>query len=104
MAQPAAYQWIDGNSTIPLRVSVTMMCGCALSESGPWRAADTEVEASVSMNGVWQPAQEMTFDAAAGQFNAELETQDPGIYEVEVRAWVGSSNNAGVARTAFFVR
>lgn len=28
----------------------------------------------------------------------------PGLYEIEVRAWMGPTNNAGVARTAFFVR
>jgi len=102
--QPAAYQWADKNASVPLQASVTMMCGCALSVNGPWRAGDTEVEASVSINGKRQPLQKMTFDAATGRFGTELKTKDPGVYEVEVRAWAAATNNAGVGRTAFFVR
>ncbi|UXI66207.1 hypothetical protein [Tahibacter amnicola] len=104
LVEPAAYQWVDKQSTVPLQASVTMMCGCALSVDGHWRAGDTEVEVSVSINGKPQPAQRMTFDAAAGRFGTELKTQEPGIYEVEVRAWVAATNNAGVGRTTFFVR
>lgn len=103
LVQPAAYQWSDKNSSVPLQAAVTMMCGCGLSENGPWKVGDTEVEASVSINGKSQPVQKLAFDAASGKFATQIKTQGPGIYEVEVRAWAGPTNNAGVARTAFFV-
>ncbi|MEQ4576823.1 MAG: hypothetical protein ABN502_18065 [Gammaproteobacteria bacterium] len=104
VAQPVAYQWLEKGKPVPLQASVTMMCGCALSIDGPWRAGDTEVEVSVSANGKPQPVRKMAFDAATGRFNAEMVPDAPGIYEVEVRAWAAGTNNAGVARTAFFVR
>lgn len=104
LVQPAAYQWAEKNSSVPVQAAVTMMCGCALSADGPWRAADTEVDVSIAINGEPQPVQRMSFDAATGRFGTEVKTQGPGTYEVEVRAWAGATNNAGVGRTAFFVR
>lgn len=38
IADPIAYRWVKAGDTVPLRVGVTMLCGCAISEKGPWRA------------------------------------------------------------------
>lgn len=80
-----------------------MLCGCALSESGPWRAASTEVEVLVAVDGAKPRRYPLSFDPATAMFGVDIPTNAPGLYELEVRAWMGASNNAGVARSAFFV-
>lgn len=103
LAQPVAYQWIKAGTSVPLRASVTMLCGCAISESGPWPAGDVEVEAYATVDGNALGKVGLRFDPDSGMFDASLPTTAPGLYEVEVRAWMGKHHNAGVARTAFFV-
>jgi len=104
IADPIAYRWVKAGETVPLRVGVTMLCGCAISQDGPWRASDTEVEATVTANGGASRRLPLRFDPASATFTANIPTQAAGLYEVEVRGWVAASNNAGVAHTAFFVR
>ncbi|MDH4743306.1 hypothetical protein OMP43_04675 [Sphingomonas sp. CBMAI 2297] len=104
IADPMAYQWVKKGETVRLRAGVTMLCGCALSENGPWRASDAEVEAHVTVNGASAGPYKLQFDAASASFGASIPATAPGLYEIEVRAWMGPSNNAGVARAAFFVR
>lgn len=104
VATPTAYQQVSAGTSVPLRAGVTMLCGCALSENGPWRAADTEVEAWVTRDGAAPRRIAMTFDPQAAHFGAVIPDVQPGLYEVEIRAWTGPTNNAGIARTAFFVR
>lgn len=103
LAQPLAYQRIKAGTTVPLRAGVTMLCGCALSENGPWPASDVEVEAYVTVDGAALDKVGLRFDPESAMFDAKLPATAPGLYEVEVRAWMGKRNNAGVARTAFFV-
>lgn len=103
LANPVAYQWVKAGTAVPLRASVTMLCGCTISENGAWRAEDVEVDAYVAANGAEPRRLELRFDPGTAMFDASIPTAGPGLYEVEVRAWMGPSNNAGVARTAFFV-
>lgn len=104
VAAPTAYQQVKAGTSIGLRVGVTMLCGCPISQEGPWRAADTEVEAYVTRDGATPQRISLTFDPEESEFVAGISDLRPGLYEVEFRAWAQLSNNAGVARTAFFVR
>lgn len=104
MVEPAAFQPVKRGAEVPLQVSVTMMCGCALSEDGPWKAGTTDVDYQVTVNGDVQPLQRMTFDPASGRYKAAYIPREPGIHEVEVRAWDAANGNAGVGRTTVFVR
>jgi hypothetical protein len=104
LSGPIAYRWVTAGETVPLRVGVTMLCGCAISQDGPWRASDTEVEAIVTTNGGASRRLPLRFDPASATFTANMPTQAAGLYEVEVRGWVAARNNASVAHTAFFVR
>ncbi|MGK6321250.1 hypothetical protein [Sphingomonas sp. DT-204] len=101
---PAAYQSVTAGTVVPLRVSVTMLCGCPISPDGPWRVSDTGVEAFVEVDGAPPRRLTLDFDAATSMFGASIQTERPGLHEVEIRAWMGPSNNAGVSRVAFFVR
>lgn len=103
VASPLAYQTVKAGTTVPVRVGVTMLCGCAITTAGPWRASDTEVRASLVIDGGAARLIPLRFDAATGVFVADIPADSHGLYELEVSAWMGSSNNAGVARTAFFV-
>jgi len=104
IAHPVAYRWAKVGEAVPLRVGVTMLCGCAISETGPWRASDTEVEAFVTTNGKSPRRLPLRFEPDTAIFAADLPASEVGLYEVEVRGWMKASNNAGIARTAFFVR
>lgn len=104
LVEPAAFHWAERDRELPLQAVVTMMCGCALSVDGPWRAADTEVDYQVTVNGKRQPKQRMRYDAASGRYLGTLLPREAGIHEIEVQAWEGPHNNAGVARTSVFVR
>lgn len=103
LASPVAYEWIQAGEAVPLRAGVAMLCGCAISASGPWHAGDTEVEVHVTVNGAEAQRHLLQFDPDTAMFGVDIPTHGPGLYELEVRAWMGPSNNAGVAHTAFFV-
>lgn len=103
VAQPMAYQSIKAGASVPLHVGVTMLCGCAITTQGPWRADDLEVQASLVIDGGVAKTIPLRFDAEAGVFVSEIPAVSSGLYELEVRAWMAASNNTGVARTAFFV-
>lgn len=104
VASPVAYEWVVAGTAIPLRASVTMLCGCPIGSDGPWLAKDTDVEAFLTINGGAAQRFAMKFDPGAALFGAQIPTDSPGLYELELRAWMGPSNNAGVMRTAFFVK
>lgn len=104
VATPVAYQSVKAGTIIPLRAGVTMLCGCPISADGPWRAGDMTVEAFVGVDGGPQQRITLNFDAETAIYGASIRTEKPGLYEVEIRAWMGPSNNAGVSRVAFFVR
>lgn len=103
IADPVAYRWVKTGERVPLRVGVTMLCGCTISQDGPWRVSDTEVEAVVTTNGGAPRRIPLRFDPGAALFTADVPAKEAGLYEVEVTGWVAASNNAGVAHTAFFV-
>ena len=104
LVSPAAFQPGKRDTQVWVEVAVTMMCGCALSVDGPWKAGDTDVELRVTANGKPQPAQRLTFEAGKGVFLGSYFPREPGIHELEVRAWDAPNGNAGVARTTVFVR
>lgn len=47
LVEPAAFQPAKQGAALPLQVAVTMMCGCALSEDGPWKAGAVEARTTV---------------------------------------------------------
>jgi hypothetical protein len=104
LVSPAAFQPGKRDTQVGVEVAVTMMCGCALSVDGPWKAGDTDVELRVTANGKPLPAQRLTFDAGSGRFTGSYYPREAGIHEFEVRAWDAPNGNAGVARTTVFVR
>lgn len=104
LASPIAYQWIKTGTNVPVRVGVTMLCGCTISAQGPWRVDETDVEIHVTVDGGTSRRYPLRFDPGSGLFGMDIPVDQPGLHELEVRAWMGASNNAGVARTAFFVQ
>jgi len=72
VADPIAYRWVKASETVPLRAGVTMLCGCAISQDGPWRASDTEVEAIVTINGGASRRIPLRFDPASATSTANI--------------------------------
>ena len=104
LASPVAYPWFKTGTNVPVRVGVTMLCGCTISVQGPWRVDETDVELHVTVEGGAPRRYPLRFDPDSGLFGADIPVEQPGLHELEVRAWMGSSNNAGMARTAFFAQ
>lgn len=104
VASPVAYRWLKTGANVPVRAGVTLLCGCAISPQGPWRVDDTEVDVHVTVDGGASRRYRLKFNPEDALFGVDIPADRPGMYELEVRAWMGSGNNAGVARTAFFVQ
>jgi len=103
LVAPIAYQHVHAGAAVPLQASVTMMCGCPFSIRGQWRADELEVEAHIFVDGEPLSPTPLTFNQTSNLFEAAFVPPRAGFYEVEIRAWMASQNNAGVVRTAVFV-
>lgn len=103
VASPVAYHTFKIGDIVPLRAGVTMMCGCGISKTGPWRVSDTDVEAYVSVDGGPVERRKLTFDPKSATFGTDIKAVKQGLYEVELRAWMAPNNNAGVSHVSYFV-
>jgi hypothetical protein len=86
-----------------IRANVTMMCGCPVEPGGLWDANRFEVSARVSRDGKRVAEVPLRFAGETSQFVAELETTEPGSYEVVVHAYDPANGNTGLDRTTFVV-
>lgn len=71
---------------MPLRVGVTMLCGCATSQNGPWRASDTEVEAFATIDGNALRRVSLRFDTASALFRGDVTVNSTGLHKVKLRS------------------
>ena len=90
------------NGAIPIRVNVTMMCGCPIG-ADPWPYDDFEVVASVLHNGQ-ESTFELQFDSDATAPSQFSTTQwvpgEYGVFDIAVYAFQKSTGNTGVDRTS----
>ena len=58
---------------------------------------NTEVEALVTTNGGALRRIPLSIDPASAMFVADMPARDAGMYEIDVRSWIATSNNARIA-------
>ena len=87
-----------GPDTLAVTAEVSMLCGCTISEAGPWRAEDYVVRAVLYSDG--QPVAEapLAFTGETSRFAATLPHPEGEALMLELQALQHSTGNAGVYR------
>lgn len=93
---------------IPLRVNVTMMCGCPIAPTTDWKPENFSVKALVTKPDATRDMVDLQFDAnapdqAPSQFIGTYTATLPGVYEMIVVAQQPGQDNAGSERVTFIL-
>lgn len=93
---------------IPLRVNVTMMCGCPIGPGLPWKPQNYAVQATVikpdnSRDTVDLQFDENAQDNAPSQFIGAYTATQSGVYQVIVMARQFGEDNAGSDHITFII-
>lgn len=104
LSTPVAYGVHAVGEEMRLLAGVTMMCGCGLEPGGTWDSDGVEVTATVYLDGERIAVLPLSYAGRPSRFEGRYRPDRPGVHEIEVQAWAPQGNNAGVGRTAVFVR
>lgn len=86
-----------GDSELPVRVRVTMLCGCPIRPGGLWDANRVEVTAVLLRNGRPVARTPLSFGGEASIFQGALPAVDGGADELQVLASDPARANFGMA-------
>jgi hypothetical protein len=93
---------------LPLRVNVTMMCGCPIGPETDWKPQNYTVKALVTKPDATQDMVDLQFDEnapaqAPSQFIGTYTATQSGVYEMIVVARQVGEDNAGSDRVTFII-
>ena len=88
---------------VPVRVNVTMMCGCPIEPGGLWDADRYEVAAIVTRNGERVGEVALEYAGETSQFAGAIPVNGPGVYDIAVFAHDPYNGNTGLDRTTVVV-
>ena len=103
LAPPAHINLAGTPQSVALKANVCMMCGCPIAPGGLWDADQFEVAAFLDHNGERLREIPLTYAGQPSQFEASLEVNRAGLYQVTVYAYDPANGNTGVDRTTFIV-
>ncbi len=103
LAPPAHINLAGTPQSVALKANVCMMCGCPITPGGLWDADQFEVAAFLDHNGERLEEIPLTYAGQPSQFEASLEVDRAGLYQVTVYAYDPANGNTGVDRTTFIV-
>lgn len=105
---PSSHQFIALNTlagkVLSFRVSLTMLCGCPITEGGVWDAADFEVQAVLKKEGVEVGRYALVKGKESNIFEGQLPVAAKGSYELSVYAFQAKANNSGVDKINFVIQ
>jgi hypothetical protein len=104
LAPPAHIRAGAAPLEVPVRVNVTMMCGCPVEPGGLWDSDTFEIRAVVTRDGEAVVEVPLTFAGTTSQFECTVNADKPGTYDVTVYAFDASNGNTGLDRTTFIVQ
>ncbi len=81
---------------LAVTASVTMICGCPISEDGLWRAADFRAAVQLYRDGELLVEGPLEFSGKENEFAGKLDLPGTGDFEMLVYAYQLSTGNAGV--------
>jgi hypothetical protein len=93
---------------IPLRVNVTMMCGCPIGPAYPWKPENYSVKAVIKSPDGARDTIALQYDNnapddAPSQFVGSYTATKVGVYQVDVIAWQNGEDNVGSERITFII-
>lgn len=100
---PAHRKFSQPVDVVPLKVNVTMMCGCPIEPDGLWDANRLEVKAIVKRDGKKISEVPFQYAGTTSQFAAKLKAPQPGTYEITVYAHEPDNGNTGVDMTTLII-
>jgi len=88
---------------VPLKVNVTLMCGCLVQPDGLWDADKYEVVALVRRDGASEGKYALEYAGSPSQFLLDMTVHKAGLYDVIVYAYDSLTGNTGLDRVTFRV-
>ncbi len=88
---------------VPLKVNVTLMCGCQVQPDGLWDADKYEVVALVRRDGADEGKYALEYAGSPSQFILDMTVHKTGLYDVIVYAYDSLTGNTGLDRVTFRV-
>jgi hypothetical protein len=101
---PPAEISLAATQKIPVRVKVTMMCGCPITPNGQWDANKLEIVAMLTHGGKNLRTVPLSYAGKPSEFVGDIDVADKGEYEVTVYAYDPANGNTGLDRFAVTVR
>lgn len=81
---------------LDLRASVTMICGCPITEDGLWPASGFQATAQLYRNDDLVAEAPLAFTGTDNEFAGKLDLPGPGDFQMVIHAHQVSTGNAGV--------
>ena len=97
---PATVRLGGEAAKLPLKVKITMQCGCPITPGGIWDAGKLEIAAQLERGGKSYPAMPLAYAGQPSTFAGEIAVAEPGKYTVEVYAYDPSNGNTGLVKFA----
>lgn len=105
---PTSHQAITLSSLnqglLEFKISLTMLCGCAISKGGVWDSDEFEVKATLKKDGIEKGAYYLKKLPENNLFAGALNITGTGSYELLVYAFNPKDGNAGVDRVNFVIQ
>ncbi|MEO6071939.1 MAG: hypothetical protein ABIP67_01455 [Burkholderiales bacterium] len=97
---------IDLSATrrIPIRVKVTMMCGCPITPNGQWDANKFEIVAMLAQGGKNLQTVSLPYAGKPSEFGGDIDITGKGQYEMTIYAYDPANGNTGLDRFTVTVR
>jgi len=101
---PTSVDRHEGQAKIPLKVKITMQCGCPITPGGMWDANKFQIAGMLEDSAKPYPSVPLVYAGQPSTFSGELVAVAPGRYTIDVYAYDPSNGNTGVARFPLVVR
>jgi len=101
---PKSVELRGGKANIPLKVKITMQCGCPITPGGMWDANKFQIAVMLEDSAKAYPAVPLSYAGQPSTFAGELAVAAPGRYTIDVYAYDPSNGNTGLAKFPVIVR
>lgn len=85
---------------IPLKVKITMQCGCPITPGGIWDADKIQIAAILESGAKTSPPASLAYAGKPSTFSGEIAIAEPGRYALDVYAYDPSNGNTGLMKFA----